>query len=99
MGSLERELFFDIFLLFNFFSVVFELGFKIIDFGDEFGFFVVAQSLVFLFEEVFLFFLEKRYFLMVLFFHFRDEFVLHVDLFFGHLFQIILFFLDVFLDF
>lgn len=42
LRGLERKLFFDIFLLLDFFSVVFKFGFEGIDFGDELGFFVVG---------------------------------------------------------
>ncbi len=92
-------MFFDIFLFLDFFSVVFEFGFEGIDFGDEFVFFVVGKGLIFLFEEEFFLFFEDGDFLVVLFLHFGDEFVLHVDLLFGHLLEVGFFFLDVFLDF
>ena len=42
LRGLEWKLFFDIFLLLDFFSVVFEFGFESIDFGDKLGFFVVG---------------------------------------------------------
>lgn len=57
VGGLDWELLFDIFLISDFFAVVFEFGLEIVDFGDELGFFVIAQSLVLLFEEDFLLFL------------------------------------------
>jgi hypothetical protein len=52
-----------------------------------------------LFKEDFFLFFEDGDFLVILFFHFRDEFVLHVDLFFGHLLKVGFLFLNVFLDF
>ncbi len=99
LRGLEGKLFFDIFLLLDFFSVVFEFSFEGINFGDELGFFVVGQSLIFLFKEDFFLFFKDGDFLVILFFHFGDEFVLHVDLFFGHLLKVSFLFLNVFLDF
>ena len=82
----------------DFFSVVFELILKVIDFGDEFIFLVIAESLVLLFEKHFFFLLKHGYFLVVFLLHFRDKFVLHVDLFLCHLFKVVFLLLDVFLN-
>lgn len=85
MGVLLSELFLNILLLFDLFAILFELSLQIVNFTNKLSFFVISKGLVLLLKQELLLLFEHDDFLVILFFNFRDQFVLHVYLLFGHL--------------
>jgi hypothetical protein len=94
---LSFDLSFHVPLFFGLSTVLFEFSFKIFYFIDE-AILLDLASLIFLFEQLFSFFLKQGYLLMILIFHGGDDLSLKGNLFFADSFQKLFFFENVAID-